>query len=190
MILLRREVLLLLNYHGGAAQDLLSRTDAQNGSIYESSRPLQMGSKEQADVKIKQTESIFRPYVLDETPAVLSVSMRSLRSRTTYRSFLLRPSVLFQLCRRISQRSQLYHQLQWKKALMFHTKVIASEFVSQPVVKDAPRERGEAALRDEATSLQRLMCHTPKSPFLRDMQQSKDVQISIETKKGFHSSRG
>lgn len=32
-------------------------------------------------------------------------------------------------------------------------------FVSKPNVKDAPCERGEAALKDEAKSLQRLIFH-------------------------------
>ena len=70
----------------GAAQDLLSRTDAQNWSIYESSQPLKFATAngnifgtEQAHVKIKQTDSIVPPYVLDETPAMLSVGMRCLK---------------------------------------------------------------------------------------------------------------
>ena len=53
-------------------------------------------------------------------------------------------------------------------------KVIASEFVSKAVEKDAPRERGEAALRDEATSLQHLMCHPPKNPFCETCNRAKN----------------
>ena len=70
----------------GAAQDLLSRTDAETGSIYESSQPLKFSTAngnifgtEQANAKIKQTDSIVRPYVLDKTPSVLSVGMRPQR---------------------------------------------------------------------------------------------------------------
>ena len=43
-------------------------------------------------------------------------------------------------------------------------KVIASEFVSK---------RGEAALRDKTTSLQHLMCHTPKNPFCETCNRAK-----------------
>ena len=53
----------------GAAQDLLSRTDAETGGIYESSQPLKFSTAngnifgtEQANVKIKQTDSVVRPY--------------------------------------------------------------------------------------------------------------------------------
>ena len=70
----------------GASQDLLSRTDAEVGCIYESSEPLKFSTAngniigtEQARVKIKQTDSVVRPYVLDKAPSVLSVGMRCLK---------------------------------------------------------------------------------------------------------------
>ena len=63
-------------------------------------------------------------------------------------------------------------------------KVIASEFVSKPVVKDAPHERGEAAFRDEATSLQHLMCHTPKNPFCETCNRAKMYKYPSRQKGG------
>ena len=52
----------------GAAQDLLSRADAQTGSISESTQPLKFSTAngnifgtEQANVKIKQTDNVVRP---------------------------------------------------------------------------------------------------------------------------------
>ena len=59
-------------------------------------------------------------------------------------------------------------------------KVIASDFVSKPILKDAPRERGEAALRDEATSPQHLMCHTPKNPFCETCNRAKMYNIHLD----------
>ena len=241
----------------GAAQDLLSRTDAQMGCIYESSQPLKFSTAngnifgtEQAIVKIKQTDSVVRPYALDKTPSVLSVGMRCLKdgydfvwrahSRPYFRlpdgsriklevkdnvpfipsetqnavpalsqsipttlpsapieiedevlvideepeaveevfvtneddgdelgndDFLLEDATsqpegeVIEECPGISPEDAL--------------KVIASKFVSMPVVKDAPRKPGEAALRDEATSLQHLMCHTPKNPFCETCNRAK-----------------
>ena len=61
---------------------------------------------------------------------------------------------------------------------------IASDFVSKPVVKDAPRERVEAALRDEATSLQHLMCHTPKNPFCETCNRAKMYKYPSRQKGG------
>ena len=63
-------------------------------------------------------------------------------------------------------------------------KVIASDFVSKPILKDAPRERGEAALRDEATSLQHLMCHTPKNPFCETCNRAKMYKYPSRQKGG------
>ena len=123
------------------------------GAFYESSQPLKFSTANgnifgtgQANVKIRQTDSIVRPYVLDETPAVLPVGMRclkdgydfvwrahtadlisdcrmvhasSLRSRTTCHSFLLRPKMLFQPCRRTFRKSQPCHQLLLKLRMRF-----------------------------------------------------------------------
>ena len=56
------------------------------GVFIESSEPLKFSiangnifGTEQANGKIKQTDSVVRPYVLDKTPSVLSVGMRCLK---------------------------------------------------------------------------------------------------------------
>ena len=62
--------------------------------------------------------------------------------------------------------------------------IVASDFVSKPMVNDAPRELGEAALRDEAKSLQHLMCHTPKNPFSETCNRAKMYKYPSRQKSG------
>ena len=48
--------------------------------------------------------------------------------------------------------------------------------------RTVPRERGEAALRNEAISLQHLMCHTPKNPFCETCNRAKMYQYPSRQK--------
>ena len=254
----------------GASQDLLSGTDAEMGCIYESSQPLKfptangniIGTK-QARVKIQQTDSVVRPYVLDKAPSVLSVGMRCLRDgydfvwRAHSRPYFRLPDgsriklevkdnvpfippatqnavpalsqsipkvtslpsapieiddevlvideepeaveeVLvtneddgdelgnddFLLEDAISQPEGEVIEECHDNSSEDAPKVIASDFVSKPILKDAPRERGEAALRDEATSLQHVMCHTPKNPFCETCNRAKMYKYPSKQKGG------
>ena len=249
----------------GAAQDLMSSSEVQPEDIYESSSPLKFSTAngciygtKQADVMISQTDSVVKPYVLGETPSVLSVGMRCLKdgydfvwraySRPYFRlpdgrriKLEVKDNVPF-ICPPVMRATPAVSQniprvttlpsapievedevlvideepetlgeqvmaedeagdllddgdelgnddflldvpshppegeVQEELPDMSHEeapKVVATDFVSKPVVKDAPRERGEAALRDEATSLQHLMCHTPKNPFCETCNRAK-----------------
>ena len=254
----------------GASQDLLSGTDAEMGCIYESSQPLKISTAngniigtKQARVKIQQTDSVVRPYVLDKAPSVLSVGMRCLRDgydfvwRAHSRPYFRLPDgsriklevkdnvpcippatqnavpalsqsipkvtslpsapieiddevlvideepeaveeVLvtneddgdelgnddFLLEDAISQPEGEVIEECHDNSSEDAPKAIASDFVSKPIMKDAPRERGEAALRDEATSLQHLMCHSPKNPFCETCNRAKMYKYPSRQKGG------
>ena len=221
-----------------------------------------IGTK-QARVKIQQTDSVVRPYVLDKAPSVLSVGMRCLRDgydfvwRAHSRPYFRLPDgsriklevkdnvpfippatqnavpALSQSIPKVTSLPSAPIEIEDEVLVIDEEpeaveevlvtneddgdelgnddflledtisqpegevieechdnpsedapKVIASDFVSKPILKDAPRERGEAALRDEATSLQHLMCHTPKNPFCETCNRAKMYKYPSKQKGG------